>query len=281
MSARSIYEIPDEKLAPFGNPAKVRDEIASQFQAHLLDEQGMAVIEAGLRERTWMTAGARKGTAMGEITKSMLQFKSFSASLLMRHGSRAMSYDKGISKAGYAVPLIAMMTVLGGLVVQLRELANGNDPQTMWDSEDPEKTLEFFKRSFVAGGGLPVLGDILVAGMDTSGRGATDFVSGPLGSDFKTVLNLTVGNATQLGNGVETNAGNEALKFVKGKIPAQNLWYTKAATNRLIFDEFQDMIAPGYREKLLRKAESQQDRTRFWGDDVGDIQAPDFEKIVQ
>ena len=281
MSARSIYEIPDEKLAPFGNPAKVRDEIASQFQAHLLDEQGMAVIEAGLRERTWMTAGARKGTAMGEITKSMLQFKSFSASLLMRHGSRAMSYDKGISKAGYAVPLIAMMTVLVGLVVQLRELANGNDPQTMWDSEDPEKTLEFFKRSFVAGGGLPVLGDILVAGMDTSGRGATDFVSGPLGSDFKTVLNLTVGNATQLGNGVETNAGNEALKFVKGKIPAQNLWYTKAATNRLIFDEFQDMIAPGYREKLLRKAESQQDRTRFWGDDVGDIQAPDFEKIVQ
>lgn len=281
MSARSIYEIPDEKLAPFGNPAKVRDEIASQFQAHLLDEQGMAVIEAGLRERTWMTAGARKGTAMGEITKSMLQFKSFSASLLMRHGSRAMSYDKGISRAGYAVPLIAMMTVLGGLVVQLRELANGNDPQTMWDSEDPEKTLEFFKRSFVAGGGLPVLGDILVAGMDTSGRGATDFVSGPLGSDFKTVLNLTVGNATQLGNGVETNAGNEALKFVKGKIPAQNLWYTKAATNRLIFDEFQDMIAPGYREKLLRKAESQQDRTRFWGDDIGDIQAPDFEKIVQ
>lgn len=49
----------------------------------------------------------------------------------------------------------------------------------------------------------------------------------------------------------------------------------------LIFDEFQDMIAPGYREKLLRKAESQQDRTRFWGDDVGDIQAPNFEKVIQ
>lgn len=281
MSARSIYEIPDEKLTKFGDPKKVKDEIASQFQAHLLDEQGMAVVEAGLRERTFMTPGLRKGTAMGEIVKSMLQFKSFSASFLMRHGSRAMAQKTVQGKAAYAASLIAMTTVLGGLVVQLKELVNGNDPLTMWDSEDPEKSLEFFKRSFVAGGGLPILGDILIAGMDTSGRDAGDFIAGPFGSDFKTILNLTVGNATQLSNGVETNFSNEAFKALKGKIPAQNLWYTKAAANRLVFDNFQDMIAPGYREKLIRKAESEQDRTRFWGDDLGDIQAPDFERVVQ
>ncbi len=281
MSARSIYEILDEKLLAFGDPSRVRDEIASQFQAHLLDEQGMAVVEAGLRERTWMNPGTRKGTAMGEILKSMLQFKSFSAAFLMRHGSRAMSQPTKASKVGYATSLIAMTTVLGGLVVQLKELANGNDPATMWDNDDPEKTVDFFKRSFVAGGGLPVLGDILVAGMDTSGRDAGDFIAGPFGSDFKSILSLTVGNATQLSNGVETNAGNEAFKFLKGKVPSQNLWYTKAAANRLIFDEMQDMIAPGYREKLLRKAEREQDRTRYWGDDLGDIQMPDFERIVE
>lgn len=281
MSARSIYEIPDSDLTRFGDPQKVRDEVATQFQAHLLDEQGMAVVEAGLRERTWMAPGTKKGTAMGEITKSMLQFKSFSASFLMRHGSRAMAQPTLGGKAAYAASLIAMTTVLGGLVVQLKELVSGNDPLTMWDSEDPEKSLEFFKRSFVAGGGLPVLGDILVAGMDTSGRDATDFLGGPFGSDFKTLLNLTVGNATQMSNGTETNAGNEAFKYLKGKVPAQNLWYTKAATNRMIFDEMQDMIAPGYREKLLRKAEREHDRTRFWGDDLGDIQAPDLDRVVQ
>ena len=281
MSARSIYEIPDDKLKQFGDPQKVRDEVATQFQAHLLDEQGMAVVEAGLRERTWMAPGTRKGTAMGEITKSMLQFKSFSASFLMRHGSRAMAQQGVKGKAAYAIPLVAMTTILGGLVVQLKELANGNDPATMWDSDDPDKTLDFMKRSFVAGGGLPVLGDILVAGMDTSGRDAGDFISGPFGSDFKTILNLTVGNATQASNGIETNAGNEAFRFLKGKIPAQNLWYTKAATNRMIFDNFQDMIAPGYREKLLRKAEREHDRTRWLGDDWGDIQMPDFERVVE
>ena len=281
MSARSIYEIPDDQLTQFGDPQKVRDEVATQFQAHLLDEQGMAVVEAGLRERTWMSAGQKKGTGMGELVKSMLQFKSFPAAFLMRHGSRAMAQDGVKGKAAYGVSLFAMTTLLGALAVQLKELANGNDPSTMWDSDDPQKTMNFWTRSAVQGGGLSILGDILVAGTDTSGRSTSDFMVGPLGSDVKAVLGLTVGNLTQYYDDKDTNASNEAFRLLKNKIPAQNLWYTKAATNRMVFDEIQDMIAPGYREKLLRKAERQHDRTRFWGDDVGDIQMPDFDRLVQ
>lgn len=280
MSARSIYEIPDEKLAAFGDPKQVKDQVASQLQAHLLDEQGMAVIEAGLRERTWMTVGA-KGTITGEVFKGLTQFKSFSASFLMRQGSRMVAQEGLKGKAAYGVPLFVTMTLLGGLVVQLRELLNGNDPQTIYDSNDPKKAGSFFMRSLVAGGGLPVLGDILVAGTDTSGRDANSFVSGPLGSDFSAALGLTVGNLTQYNEGKDTNFGNEAFKFVKGKIPAQNLWYTKAAINRMVFDEIQDAVAPGYREKALRKAERQQDRERFWGDDINDIRAPNFERVVK
>ncbi|OTT95182.1 hypothetical protein [Acinetobacter baumannii] len=280
MSARSIYEIPDEKLAAFGDPKQVKDQVASQLQAHLLDEQGMAVIEAGLRERTWMQVGA-KGTITGEVVKGLMQFKSFSASFLMRQGSRTLAQEGLKGKAAYAIPLVVSMTLLGGLVVQLREILNGNDPQTIYDSNDPKKATSFFMRSLVAGGGLPVLGDILVAGADTSGRDANSFVSGPLGSDFTRLLGLTVGNLTQYNEGKDTNFGNEAFKFVKGKIPAQNLWYTKAAINRMFFDEIQDTIAPGYREKALRKAERQQDRERYWGDDVNDIRAPDFKRVVQ
>lgn len=281
MSARSIYDIPDDKLTAFGDPKQVKDEIATQFQAHLLDEQGMAVVEAGLRERTFMSAGQRKGTVTGEIFKSMLQFKSFPAAFLMRHGSRALSMEKGTSKAAYGASIFAMTTLLGALVVQLKELANGNDPQTMWDSEDPQKTMNFLTRSAVQGGGLSILGDILVAGTDTSGRSTSDFLVGPFGSDAKAVLGLTVGNLTQYYEGKDTNAANEAFKLAKNKIPAQNLWYTKAATNRLVFDELQDIVAPGYREKLLRKAEREQGRTRWWGDDFNDVQSPDFERVVE
>ncbi len=260
---------------------KIRDEVASQFQAHLLDEQGMAVVEAGLRERTWMSAGQRKGTGMGELVKSMLQFKSFPAAFLMRHGSRAMAQQGVKGKAVYGVSLFLMTTMLGALAVQLKELANGNDPSTMWDSDDPQKTMNFWTRSAVQGGGLSILGDILVAGTDTSGRSTSDFMVGPLGSDVKAVLGLTEGNLTQYYDGKDTNAPNQAFRLLKNKIPAQNLWYTKAATNRMIFDEMQDIIAPGYREKLLRKAEREHDRTRWLGDDWGDIQMPDFERVVE
>ena len=280
MSARSIYEIPDDQLTKFGNPKKVKDEIASQFQAHLLDEQGMAVIEAGLRERTMLQIG-QKGTIGGEIWRSMTQFKSFPTAFLMRHGSRAMSLDKGTSKAAYLASLFAMTTALGALVVQLKELASGNDPQIMYDEDDPQKAINFFTRSAVQGGGLSFIGDILVAGQDATGRGLDSFMVGPFGNDVKTVAGLTVGNFTQYYQDKDTNAANEAFKALKNKTPAQNLWYTKAATNRMIFDEMQDMVAPGYREKLMRKAEKKHDRTRWLGDDIGDIQAPDFERVVQ
>ncbi|WHP06928.1 hypothetical protein QLH32_05530 [Acinetobacter corruptisaponis] len=281
MSARSIFEIPDNKLKHLGDPKKIREEVATQFQTHLLDEQGMAVVEAGLRERTWMTGGLRKGTGMGEILRSLLQFKSFPAAFLMRHGSRAYAQNGVKGKAAYGMSLFFMTTILGALVVQLKELANGNDPQTMWDSDDPTKTAKFFGRSVVQGGGLSVLGDIVAAGTDPSGRGITDFIAGPLGSDAKAVAGITVGNAMQWYEGKDTNAANEAFKLAKSKIPAQNLWYTKAAVNRLFFDEIQDSIAPDYRQRLLQKAEREQGRTRWWGDDMGDIQAPDFSGVVQ
>ena len=167
------------------------------------------------------------------------------------------------------------------MVVQLKEIANGNDPSTMWDSDDPQKTIDFMKRSVAQGGGLAIMGDIVVAGMDPTGRGVDGVLTGPFGQDVKSILSLTVGNATQLANGVETNAGNEAFKFLKGKIPAQNLWYTKAVANRMLFDELQDTIAPGYREKVMRKAEKQYGRSQWLGDDWGDIQAPDFDKVIQ
>jgi hypothetical protein len=135
-----------------------------------------------------------------------------------------------------------MTTILGALVVQLKELANGNDPQVMFDSEDPQKTAAFFGRSVVQGGGLSVLGDIVVAGADPAGRSIGDFMTGPFGKDVESLAGLTVGNAMQWYKGKDTNAANEAFKLVKGKVPAQNLWYTKAAVNKMFFDEIQDSM---------------------------------------
>ena len=260
-----------------------KDEMATRLQTHILDEQGFAVLEAGLRERTKMQVGKR-GSEMGEIVRSMLQFKSFPMALLMRHGSRAMAQNTFGSKVWYAASLMGLTTLLGGLVEELKEIARGNDPQEIGSSENALWfNKDFVKKALITGGGLPILGDILVAGTDTSGRDAADFMIGPLGSDIKTLMNVTVGNATKLASGEDTNAGNEVFKMLKNKIPAQNLWYTKAATDRFMFDQLQDIIAPDYRQKLQRKAERQHDRTRWLGDfdyssGFDEFRAPDFEK---
>ena len=135
----------------------------------------MAVIEAGIRERTILTGGTKKGSVGGEILRSILQFKSFAAALLLRHGSRANSKKTGHSKVPYGITLFAMTTMLGSLSIQLKEIALGNDPLTVYDEDDPQKGISFLTKAFVAGGGLPFIGDVIVAGADPSGRDITSF----------------------------------------------------------------------------------------------------------
>lgn len=295
MSGRSIRKMTDEQILSATESdiqnlsdggkrelaEKLRDEFSTQLHAHLIDEQGFAVIEAGLRERTRMFGRTTGGDPLGFFARGFLQFKSFPVAFLMRQGSRMMAQDGVKGKAQYGVSLAVAMTMLGGLSVQLAEIALGNDPQTMWDSDDHEKTGKFLARSLLKGGGLSILGDVFAAGADPSGRDFADFLTGPMGGDLKSIFGLTAGNMMQWYEGKDTNAANEAFKLAKNKIPAQNLWYTKAAINRMFFDELQDIVAPGYREKLLRKAEREQGRTRWWGDDLNDVQSPDFERVVE
>lgn len=280
MSARSIHQIPDEKLKHMGDPQRIRDEAATKFHAHLMDEQGMAIIETGLRERTRIYGKTTGGDFSGFLLRGYMQFKSFPVAFLMRHGSRMMAQPTLQGKGWYGISLAMGMTFLGGLSVQLSEIASGNDPQTIWDSEDPEKAMTFFFRSVAKGGGLSLLGDVFAAGSDPMGRDSRDMLIGPLGSDFANLTKLTAGTINKWYEGKDlTNTPNEVYRFLKSKIPGQNLWYTKAATNRIMFDNIQDTLAPGYRERLIRKAEREQDRTRWWGDDL-DIRSPNFEKVI-
>ncbi|MFN3564319.1 MAG: hypothetical protein ACK4V8_07725, partial [Moraxella osloensis] len=158
LSARDIMAIKDL-------PLSVREQAATRYMAHILDEQGMAVIEAGARERAKMYGYLQKGTWTGEIGRSMLQFKSFTAALMMRHGARMMGQEGVWGKAAYGVPLFVMMSLLGGLQQQLKEIAQGNDPQDMTQTD-------FYMNAVLAGGSLGVYGDIFKAGMKPDGRGA-------------------------------------------------------------------------------------------------------------
>lgn len=282
LSIRSIYEIPDNKLTAFGNPQKVREEVATQFQTHLLDEQGMAIIESGLREKTKFTGGTKAGTFSGEALRLATQFKSFPLAMLMRHSARAFAQEGFKGKAAYAIPLITGLTILGGVSLLLKDIAKGENPSEVWDGENPYLLgfdADFLKRSVVAGGGLPIIGDIIATGNDPLGRNTEGLMTGPIGGDFRTLLGLTVGNAAQWYEGKDTNAANEAYRFGKGKIPGQNVWFAGTALNRLIFDDFQKTLAPDYQRRQQQKMRKLK-RSQWWKQN-GDIEAPDFSGVVK
>jgi hypothetical protein len=232
------------------------------------------VIEAGSRERAKLYGWTDKGTWSGEVWRSALQFKSFTATLMMRHGSRMMGQEGAWSKAAYGVPLFVMMSLLGGAVVQLRELAVGNDPQDMTQGS-------FWTNAVLAGGAMGVYGDVLKAGSTPDGRGITDLIGGPILGDVKQITAIANKGVRQGMGDDKANAGNEAIKFAKSHTPFANLWYTKAATDHMIFNQLQEIANPGYLRRKESRDKQKYDRTAWWSpDEAMPERAPDWEKAV-
>lgn len=284
MTTQSILNIPDDQLKHLGDPVEVKNQAVKKYFSHVLDEQGMAIIEAGLRDRTKLYGKTHGGSLVGFMARNMMQFKSFPVAFLMRHGTRALR-DGAFSTTPftYMIPLAMGMGVMGALSLQLGEIASGNNPLPMWDDEDPDVALGFMTRSMMKGGGLTLLGDIVVAGADTSGRDGRDFLLGPIGGDMVKLGQLTAGTANQILNGKDvTNKTNQIYMLAKNKIPGQNLWYTKTAMNRLMFDDIQNMIAPDYQEKYKRKMQKQ-GRSQWWesGKGLDGLNEIDFEGVVK
>ncbi len=284
MTTQSILNIPDDQLKHLGNPTEVKNQAVKKYFSHVLDEQGMAVIESGLRERTRLYGKTHGGEVLGFFGRGMMQFKSFPVTFLMRHGTRALR-DGALSPTPYTymIPLAMGMGAMGALSLQLGEIANGNNPLPMWDDDEPDVALSFMTKSMMKGGGMTLLGDIVAAGADTSGRDSRDFLLGPMGGDMVKLAQLTSGTANQLLNGKDvTSKTNQMYMLAKSKIPGQNLWYTKTAMNRLMFDDIQNMIAPDYQQKYKRKMQKQ-GRSQWWegGEGLDGLNEIDFEGVVK
>ena len=284
LATQSILNIPDDQLKHLGDPFEVKNQAVKKYHSHVLDEQGFAVIEAGLRERTKLHGKTHGGSLAGFVSRGITQFKSFPVTFLMRHGTRALR-DGVVSTTPftYMIPLAMGMSAMGALSLQLGEIANGNNPLTMWNDDDPDVALSFMTKSMMKGGGMTLLGDIVVAGADSSGRDSRNFLLGPLGGDMVKLASLTSGTANQILNGKDvTSKANQTYMLAKSKIPGQNLWQIKTVMNRLMFDDIQNIIAPDYQQKHKRKMQKQ-GRSQWWesGKGLDGLNPIDFDEVIQ
>ncbi|ASY64483.1 Phage protein [Sinorhizobium sojae CCBAU 05684] len=216
-------------------------ELADRLMSAILDERRFAVIEPDARIRGAMSAGLQRGTFMGEIARSATQFKSFPMTFMMTHMMRAAIQDGAWGKIAAGTKLVGLMTIAGAVTSQMQSLVAGRDPQDM-------STPEFWTQAFIRGGGGGMLGDLVYSSSTRGGDGLKEYILGPAPG---TIISAT-GDLSQalIGDGKMT--GKMLAQHIKAWTPGSSLWFSKIATDRLLFDQIQAMIDPNYRQSFAR-----------------------------
>ena len=270
LTAGSVYRLTDAELAgvakQFGvSPQRLRDQAATRLLGTVLDETAMAIPAPGARERAFMHGNNKRGEWGGEIMRSFWQFKSFSVSMISKHFRRALAQETGWGKAGYMASLFATTTVLGALALQLNEIASGRDPKNMLDDGlGGVPGLRFGMAAMLKGGAMSLYGDFLFSNTTQGGTSALAAFGGPLAGDVETLFNLRGQTANAVEKEDASTVGASLIRLTKGHIPGANLWYTKAATDHLIFHQLQEYFSPGYLSRMQRRAQREFGQSYWW-----------------
>lgn len=107
-------------------------------------------------------------------------------------------------------------------------------------------------------------GDFLFADYTQYGTSIGGTLGGPLIGDAENIMKLVMGNVQRGAEGKKTDLGAEAVKLLKGHVPGANLWYTKAVTDRLIFNKLQEMASPGYTQRMEQRARKEFNQQYYW-----------------
>lgn len=227
-------------LRPQEIDERIHPKLAEKYLEMIQAETEYAVPNGSNRSKVMLLDENRPGTFVGEILRSFAQFKSFGTVFLVLHGRRIHDMIAGgetMKGAAYAGSLLISTTLLGGMALQMKQVAQGRDPQ---DMSDPA----FWGAALLQGGGLGIYGDFLFSNVNRYGSGFATTLGGPLVGRASDLWNLTAGNAIQLASGEETHFGREANKFMRSNIPGSSIWYTRLAWERIVMDQLQFLMDP-------------------------------------
>lgn len=253
------------------------DRVAAKVMDWVLGETAAAVQESSLTTRLALNGGDR-GTWPNVLIGVVGQFKAFGIGLMIEQGRRAMALGP---KRGalYGVDLFIGATLLGAAVIQLRDLAKGQDPR-------PMDSWTFWGQAALQGGALSIAGDVLgwLAETYNSDRvqGWGDFLGGALGSSGKDLLQAAymarAGKDRADGSHREGNPAGAAIYFARRNTPfLSSGWYTRAAWDRLVMDRLAQEYDPSFAERQADEAKrDEKNRQGRWMTAEGVERAPDW-----
>lgn len=237
--------------------------IAEIYLEMILGQTERAVPSGTARARSFLTGAQPRGTWINEILEGGLQFKSFALSFTALQ-LEAIAHEGGLRSARgakYAASLALTLTLGGALALQLKNIANGKDPQDMNDAK-------FWLHALSTGGGIGLLGDFLFADVNRYGYSLGEQLVGPQVQAAWDVGKITVGNLQELALGKDTNIGRESVNLAGRYTPVlSSLWYLRGAYRFAFLDNLQRLLDPeadrSFREHASRlRRETGQER--FW-----------------
>tara|TARA_R110000787_G_scaffold11105_1_gene37217 strand:- start:1308 stop:3725 length:2418 start_codon:yes stop_codon:yes gene_type:complete len=245
-------------------PIENVDNLVTKILEAMNTEMDFAVPVPDARVRAIQTWGGKeRGSFTGEAARMTMMYKSFSLTQFLTHMNRSGPKFVGV----YAVRLGVMLTIMGSLSLQSKEIAKGREPRdmTQWD---------FWAAAAMQGGGLGIFGDFIsasgIGNKSRFGNSAVATAMGPGASFVEDVVGLGVSaldSATDPFTGGDTNFGREATRFAQRYTPGNNLWYARLVLERAIWDNLQEMTDPKAeknRKKYERKLKTERGQDYWW-----------------
>ncbi|WP_206934111.1 hypothetical protein [Roseococcus thiosulfatophilus] len=238
LTERGVSIISPDQVARSGAPDAV--EAATRILEAVNAEARFAIPEPGAAERSLTLRGTRRGTIEGELIRSAMQYKSFPIAIMTTHLARGMDAARQGGDFGrYLASFMVGMTLMGAAAMQLKAISQGRDPRDMTD-------WKFWAAAFAQGGGGGLLGDFLFTSVS---RADSSFymnaVGGPIGGLVDDLARIGGMNIQALGDDQkERSFGGDLARFVRRNAPGTSLWYTRAAMDRMVWDQLQEMLDP-------------------------------------
>ncbi len=231
---------------------RISDEaLADRVSEAIMQEVVYAVPTGGLYARARVNSAGIRGDLAAEFVKTGFQFKMFPMMVVGMHYQRMMSLNNLSSRAAYATSYLGAMIAFGVVSYQVGEIARGRDPRPMTDRE-------FWWRAMLKSGGLGIYGDALELSKSEFGRSVGNLAVGPAWGTVQTLFEggqAAFNSATASTEEEQQAAGRErsrAIRNLSREVPGNNLWYIRAAYERLLIDTINGWADPDYGESIRR-----------------------------
>ena len=245
-----------------GLPRAEAEGLALRLSAMMEEQLEFAVPSVNIEARTALIGDAAPGTFAGELLRSTAMYKNFALSLTLNQYRRIMAQPTGMSRARYAASLVAGMTILGGVAVQLKELAKGRDPR-------PMDTPVFWAAAMFQGGGLGIFGDFFHSETSRAGGGIAETLAGPVAGFGGDALRMVSSNTQRVLEGREPLLGRDVVNMARRYTPGTSLWQIRTALDRLVWDQLQVFLDPEAERQFRRQMSRQRNRAGndYWWDE--------------